>query len=124
MVQTVGDKDKNHEPIGVGYLKTFMVAALAQGRPRADPRQTARALDGLQELNLSGFRIHFDGDRVGSKMVALSLIDGVAGCASSGCIRGATVLSYASHRFLILASHHAFVTPASPFQAPAATPVA
>ena len=35
-----------------------------------------KALDGLQELNLGGFRIHFDGDRVGSKLVELSLIDG------------------------------------------------
>ena len=35
-----------------------------------------KALDGLQEMNLGGFRIHFDGDRVGSKLVELSLIDG------------------------------------------------
>ena len=35
-----------------------------------------KALDSLQDLNLGGFRIHFDGDRVGSKLVELSLIDG------------------------------------------------
>ena len=36
-----------------------------------------KALDGLQEMNLGGFRVHFDGDRVGSKLVELSLIDRV-----------------------------------------------
>ncbi|WP_411885490.1 ABC transporter substrate-binding protein [Polaromonas sp. YR568] len=35
-----------------------------------------KALDSLQDLNLGGFRIHFDGDRVGSRLVELSLIDG------------------------------------------------
>ena len=36
-----------------------------------------KALDGLQEMNLGGLRVHFDGDKVGSKLVELSLIDGV-----------------------------------------------
>ena len=35
----------------------------------------AMRVDGLQDLNLGGFRVHFDGDRVGSKLVELSLID-------------------------------------------------
>ena len=36
-----------------------------------------KALDGLQKMNLGVFRVHFDGDRVGSKLVDLSLIEGV-----------------------------------------------
>lgn len=39
------------------------------------------ALDSLHELNLGGFRVNFDGDRVGSKLLELSLID------SSGRLR-------------------------------------
>ena len=31
----------------------------------------------IQKLNLGGFQVDFDGDRVGSKLVKLSLIGGV-----------------------------------------------
>ncbi|WP_411881999.1 ABC transporter substrate-binding protein [Polaromonas sp. YR568] len=60
-----------------GYIAawTYTEALRKAGK---DPTRAKlrKALDGLQDLNLGGFRIHFDGDRVGSKLVELSLIDG------------------------------------------------
>ena len=60
-----------------GYIAawTYTEALRKAGK---DPTRAKlrKALDSLQDLNLGGFRIHFDGDRVGSKVVELSLIDG------------------------------------------------
>jgi branched-chain amino acid transport system substrate-binding protein len=59
-----------------GYIAawTYTEALRKAGK---DPTRAKlrKALDSLQDLNLGGFRIHFDGDRVGSKLVELSLID-------------------------------------------------
>lgn len=60
-----------------GYIAawTYTEALRKAGK---DPTRAKlrKALDSLQDLNLGGFRIHFDGDRVGSRLVELSLIDG------------------------------------------------
>lgn len=59
-----------------GYIAawTYTEALRKAGK---DPTRAKlrKALDGLQDMNLGGFRVHFDGDRVGSKLVELSLID-------------------------------------------------
>ncbi len=61
-----------------GYIAAWAYTeALRKAGKDPTRAKMRKALDGLQEMNLGGFRIHFDGDRVGSKMVALSLIDGV-----------------------------------------------
>ena len=59
-----------------GYIAAwaYSEALRKAGKEPTRPR-LRKALDGLQELNLGGFRVHFDGDRVGSKLVELSLID-------------------------------------------------
>jgi branched-chain amino acid transport system substrate-binding protein len=60
-----------------GYIAAWTYTeALRKAGKEPTRARLRKALDGLQELNLGGFRIHFDGDRVGSKMVELSLIDG------------------------------------------------
>jgi ABC-type branched-subunit amino acid transport system substrate-binding protein len=60
-----------------GYIAAWaFTEALRKAGKEPNRAKLRRALDGLQEMNLGGFRIHFDGDRVGSKMVELSLIDG------------------------------------------------
>lgn len=60
-----------------GYIAAWAYTeALRKAGKEPTRPKLRKALDGLQELNLGGFRIHFDGDRVGSKMVELSLIDG------------------------------------------------
>ena len=59
-----------------GYIAawTYTEALRKAGK---DPTRAKlrKAMDSLQDLNLGGFRVHFDGDRVGSKLVELSLID-------------------------------------------------
>jgi branched-chain amino acid transport system substrate-binding protein len=59
-----------------GYIAawTYTEALRKAGK---DPTRAKlrKALDSLQDLSLGGFRVHFDGDRVGSKLVELSLID-------------------------------------------------
>ncbi|MFS2037106.1 ABC transporter substrate-binding protein [Polaromonas sp. CT11-55] len=59
-----------------GYIAAWTYTE-ALRRAGKDPTRAKlrKALDSLQDLNLGGFRIHFDGDRVGSKLVELSLID-------------------------------------------------
>ena len=60
-----------------GYIAAWAYTEALRKAGREPTRAKLRkALDGLQEMNLGGFRIHFDGDRVGSKLVELSLIDG------------------------------------------------
>lgn len=59
-----------------GYIAagTYVEALRRAGK---DPTRAKlrKALDTMQEFTLGGFRIHFDGDRVGSKLVELSLVD-------------------------------------------------
>ena len=60
-----------------GYIAAWAYTeALRKAGKEPTRARLRKALDGLQEMNLGGFRIHFDGDRVGSKLVELSLIDG------------------------------------------------
>jgi branched-chain amino acid transport system substrate-binding protein len=60
-----------------GYIAAWTYAeALRKAGKDPTRAKLRKALDSLQDLNLGGFRIHFDGDRVGSKLVELSLIDG------------------------------------------------
>lgn len=59
-----------------GYIAAWTYAeALRKAGKDPTRAKLRKALDGLQDLNLGGFRVHFDGDRVGSKLVELSLID-------------------------------------------------
>jgi branched-chain amino acid transport system substrate-binding protein len=61
-----------------GYIAAWAYTeALRKASSQPTRAKLRKALDGLQEVNLGGFRIHFDGDRVGSKLVELSVIDGV-----------------------------------------------
>lgn len=60
-----------------GYIAAWAYTeALRKAGKDPTRARLRKAMDSLQELNLGGFRIHFDGDRVGSKLVELSLIDG------------------------------------------------
>lgn len=59
-----------------GYIAAWTFTEALRNAGKEPTRAKLRsALDALHELNLGGFRIHFDGDRVGSKLVELSLID-------------------------------------------------
>lgn len=59
-----------------GYIAAWAYTeALRKAGKEPTRVKLRRALDTLQEIDLGGFRIHFDGDRVGSKLVELSLID-------------------------------------------------
>ena len=60
-----------------GYIAAWTyVEALRKAGKDPTRAKLRKALDTMQELSLGGFRVHFDGDRVGSKLVELSLIDG------------------------------------------------
>jgi branched-chain amino acid transport system substrate-binding protein len=71
-----GAKLKSNVYMLEGYIAawTFTEALRKAGK---DPTRAKlrKSLDTMQDLNLGGFRVHFDGDRVGSKLVELSLID-------------------------------------------------
>ena len=59
-----------------GYIAAWTYTeALRKAGKEPTRAKLRKALDTLQEQNLGGFRVHFDGDRVGSKLVELSLID-------------------------------------------------
>ncbi|WP_431098486.1 ABC transporter substrate-binding protein [Polaromonas aquatica] len=59
-----------------GYIAAWAYTeALRKAGKDPTRAKLRKALDTMQELNLGGFRVHFDGDRVGSKLVELSLID-------------------------------------------------
>lgn len=59
-----------------GYIAAWAYTeALRKAGKEPTRVKLRRALDTMQEMDLGGFRIHFDGDRVGSKLVELSLID-------------------------------------------------
>ncbi len=59
-----------------GYIAAWAYTeALRKAGKDPTRAKLRKAIDTMQELNLGGFRLHFDGDRVGSKLVELSLID-------------------------------------------------
>ena len=59
-----------------GYIAAWAYTeALRKAGKEPTRAKLRKAIDAMQELNLGGFRIHFDDGRVGSKMVELSLID-------------------------------------------------
>jgi branched-chain amino acid transport system substrate-binding protein len=59
-----------------GYIAAWTyIEALRKAGKDPTRAKLRKALDSLQDMNLGGFRVHFDGDRVGSKLVELSLID-------------------------------------------------
>ena len=59
-----------------GYIAAWVYTeALRKAGKEPTRAKLQKALDTMQELNLGGFRVHFDGDRVGSKLVELSMID-------------------------------------------------
>jgi branched-chain amino acid transport system substrate-binding protein len=63
------------------YMLEGYIAARAYAEAlRRGPREPTRAkfkksISSMEDVNLGGFRIHFSDDRVGSKLVELSLID-------------------------------------------------
>ena len=61
-----------------GYIAAWAYSeALRKAGKEPTRARLRKTLDTLPEMNLGGFRVHFDGDRVGSNLVELSLIDGV-----------------------------------------------
>lgn len=59
-----------------GYIAAWAYSeALRKAGNQPTRAKLRKAIAGMQELNLGGFRIHFEDGRVGSKMVELSLID-------------------------------------------------
>ncbi len=62
-----------------GYLAARVLTEALRRIPGKDTTPTRarlrKALDGIDDLNLGGFRIHFTEDRVGSRLVELGLID-------------------------------------------------
>ena len=57
-----------------GYIAAWAYTeALRKAGKEPTRAKLRKAIDAMQELNLGGFRIHFDDGRVGSKMVELSL---------------------------------------------------
>ncbi|WP_239024324.1 ABC transporter substrate-binding protein [Ramlibacter humi] len=59
-----------------GYIAARVFAEAVRRIPKDPTRAKLRkAVDGLDDLSLGGFRVHFANERVGSKLVELSLID-------------------------------------------------
>jgi branched-chain amino acid transport system substrate-binding protein len=59
-----------------GYIAACSLAeALRKTSNQPIRAKLRKAIDSVQGLNLGGFRVHFDGSRVDSKLVQLSLID-------------------------------------------------
>jgi branched-chain amino acid transport system substrate-binding protein len=59
-----------------GYIAAQVFAEALRRAPRELNRvRLKKALDGLDDVSLGGFRIHFAEERVGSKLIELSLID-------------------------------------------------
>ena len=59
-----------------GYLAACTYTAALRRMTRAPTRAKRRkSIEGLDELNVGGFRAHFTWDRGGSKLVCESLID-------------------------------------------------
>ncbi len=59
-----------------GYLAARAYAeALRRAGKEPTRARLRKALDGMSDVDLGGFRVHFGGERAGSKLVELSLID-------------------------------------------------
>ncbi|MRD47206.1 ABC transporter substrate-binding protein [Caenimonas koreensis DSM 17982] len=59
-----------------GYLAARTFAEALRRMPKEPTRaRLKKAIEGLDNVNLGGFRVHFADDRSGSKLVELSLID-------------------------------------------------
>ncbi|MDB5875412.1 MAG: transporter substrate-binding protein [Ramlibacter sp.] len=59
-----------------GYIAARVFTEALLRIPRDPTRaKLKKAIEGLDNISVGGFRIHFAGDRVGSKLVELSLID-------------------------------------------------
>ena len=59
-----------------GYIAARVFTEALRRVPKEPTRARLRkAIEGLDNVNLGGFRVHFADDRVGSKLVELSLID-------------------------------------------------
>ncbi len=59
-----------------GYLAARVIAeALRRVPQNLNRARLKKALDGLDDVDVAGFRVHFAADRVASRMVELSLID-------------------------------------------------
>ena len=59
-----------------GYIAARVYAeALRRGPKEMNRAKFKKSLEALDDVSVGGFRVHFSDDRVGSKMVELSLID-------------------------------------------------
>ena len=59
-----------------GYIAARVYAEALRRIPKEPTRaKLKKAIDGLDEVSVGGFRVHFTEDRVASKLVELSLID-------------------------------------------------
>jgi ABC-type branched-subunit amino acid transport system substrate-binding protein len=59
-----------------GYIAAHAIAeALKKAGKEPTRARLRKAIEGLSELDMGGFRVHFSGERVGSKLVELSFID-------------------------------------------------
>jgi branched-chain amino acid transport system substrate-binding protein len=61
-----------------GYIAARVLTEALRRIPRGDTPTRAKfkkALDSMEDVNVGGFRVHFADERVGSKVVELSLID-------------------------------------------------
>ena len=59
-----------------GYIAARVFAEALRRIPRDPTRaKLKKAIEGLDNINIGGFRLHFADDRTGSKLVELSLID-------------------------------------------------
>ncbi|RYF43302.1 MAG: ABC transporter substrate-binding protein [Comamonadaceae bacterium] len=84
-VQVVRDLQADLAAAGLGKPNVYMLEGYIAARVytealRRIPRDPTRAklkkaLDGLDDVNVGGFRVHFAEERVASKLVELSLID-------------------------------------------------
>ncbi|MBT9513126.1 MAG: ABC transporter substrate-binding protein [Acidovorax sp.] len=60
-----------------GYIAArVMTEALRRMGKDISRARLRKTLEGMEELNLGGFRVHFAGDRVASRLLELGLIDG------------------------------------------------
>ncbi|MEO7548433.1 MAG: ABC transporter substrate-binding protein [Ramlibacter sp.] len=84
-VQVVRDLQADAAAAGLGKPNVYMLEGYIAARAytealRRIPRDPTRAklkkaLDSLDDVNIGGFRVHFAEERVGSKLVELSVID-------------------------------------------------
>ena len=59
-----------------GYIAArTLVEAIRRAGKEPNRAKLKKAVDAMSEYDLGGFRVHFDGDRVGSKLVELTMID-------------------------------------------------